>query len=304
MKLTLIIVAIIILVILIIAFITFKIAFARTDKVLPFPDSKCYQKYENEIKERTESLRKIKYEEIYIESFDKTKLFGRYYHNSNTNKIDICFHGYKGEAIRDFCGAAETIKRTKHNMLLIDERAHGKSKGRVITFGIKERLDGLKWIEYVIKRFGKKAEISLYGVSMGAATVLMMSGLKLPNNVKVIVADSPYDSPKDIIKKVIKDMKLPANLVYPFVYLGARIFGGFNPNEANAIESVKKSKIPILIFHGKDDNFVPYEMSEKIYENINSKKDILITPNADHGLSYMVDKEKYYEKMLNFIKSI
>ncbi len=187
-------------------------------------------------------------------------------------------------------------------MILIDERAHGKSEGKVITFGIKERLDGLKWIEYVLKRFGKKSEIYLYGVSMGAATVLMMSGLKLPNNVKIIVADSAFSSPKDIIKKVIKDMKLPVIIFYPFVYIGARIFGHFNPHEVNALEEVKKSKVPILLFHGMNDNFVPYEMSEKIYENISSKKDILITPGADHGLSYMVNKEKYYEKLLNFLK--
>ena len=187
-------------------------------------------------------------------------------------------------------------------MIIIDERAHGKSEGKVITFGIKERLDGLKWIEYVLKRFGKKSEIYLFGVSMGAATVLMMSGLKLPKNVKVIVADSAFSSPKDIIKKVIKDMKLPVSIIYPFVYLSARIFGHFNPNEVNVLDEVKKSKIPILLFHGTCDNFVPYEMSEKIYENIKSKKDILLTPNADHGMSYMVDKEEYYEKLLNFIK--
>ena len=302
MKLALIILAVVILIILIISFITFKIAFARTNKILPFPDSECYKKYTKNIEEATNNLAKIKFEEVYIESTDHLKLFGRYYHNSNSNKIDICFHGYKGEAIRDFCGGAETLKKTKHNMLLIDERAHGKSEGKVITFGIKERLDGLKWIEYVIKRFGKKSEIYLYGVSMGAATILMMSGLKLPNNVKFIIADSPFSSPKDIIKKVIKDMKLPANLLYPFVYLGARIFGNFNPNETNAIEAVKKSRIPILIFHGKDDNFVPYEMSQKIYENISSKKDILLTPKADHGMSYMVNKDAYYKKMLDFIK--
>ena len=248
MKIALIISIIIILVILLISYICFKIAFARTNKTLPFPDSECYKKYNNDIIESSKRLASLKYEDVYIESFDHLKLYGRYYHNSNSNKIDICFHGYKGEAIRDFCGGAETIKRTKHNMLLIDERAHGKSEGKVITFGIKERLDGLKWIEYVLKRFGKKSEIYLYGVSMGAATVLMMSGLKLPNNVKIIVADSAFSSPKDIIRKVIKDMKLPASIFYPFVYLGGVIYGHFDPHEVNAIDEVKKSKVPILLW--------------------------------------------------------
>ena len=302
MKPVLLVLGIIILITLIISYICFRIAFARTDKILPFPDSECYKKYQDDIINASKRLSSLKYEDIYIESFDHLKLHGRYYHNSNLNKIDICFHGYKGDAIRDFCGGAETIKRTKHNMILIDERAHGKSEGKVITFGINERIDGLKWIEYVLKRFGKKTEIYLYGVSMGAATVLIMSGLKLPNNVKVIVADSAFSSPKDIIKKVIKDMKLPANIFYPFVYLGARLYGNFNLHKVNALDEVKKSKVPILLFHGTSDGFVPYEMSEKIYKNIASKKDILLTKDADHGMSYMVDKENYYKKLLDFIK--
>ena len=292
----------IVLIIITISFVTFEIAFRRTKKVWEFPDRECYNKYKEEVLKAKEKLENSECEEIYITSFDKTKLFGRFYEIGDSKKIDICFHGYRSEARRDFCGAIETSEKTNHSLLLVDERAHGKSEGKFITFGIKERRDGLAWINYVINRFGCDVQIYLYGISMGAATILMMSALDLPENVKIIVADSPYSSPKEIIKKTIKDMHLPANIAYPFVYFGARIFGGFNIHESSASEAVKKSKIPILIFHGTSDYFVPYEMSEEIFKNINSKKEILLTPNADHGMSYMVNKEKYYETLINFMK--
>ena len=292
---------IILILILIISFITFKITFGRS-KTMDLPERQCYIKYKNNIIEASNKFKKIPFEEIYINSFDNTKLYGRLYKYNDSKEFDICFHGYKGEAFRDFSGSFETMSLTKHNMLLIDERAHGKSKGRVITFGIKERKDGLCWINYLIENFGNDIKIYLYGMSMGAATVLMMNDLELPENVKFIIADSAYSSPKEIIKKTIKDMKLPSNLVYLFIYLGSRIYGNFNIDESSALEAVKKKKIPILLIHGTDDLFVPHEMSEEIFKNISGRKEILLMPEADHGMSYMVDKDKYYEVMLNFIK--
>jgi len=295
------IVFIVILIILIISFVTFRITCGRTYKTLPFPENECYTKYKKDLNDAINNLKSLEFEEVFIKSFDGTKLYGRLYLNNDSNKIDLCFHGYKGEAIRDFCGGAETIKRTNHNMLLIDERAHGKSDGKTITFGIKERRDGLCWIDYLINRFGKNTKIYLYGISMGAATILMMNDFNLPDNVQLMIADSPFSSPKEIIKKTIKEMKLPPNIIYPFIYLGARIFGNVNLNESSAVEAVKNSKVRILLIHGKSDNFVPFEMSEEIFKNIKSYKEILLTPEADHGMSYMVNKEKYYDTVLKFL---
>ena len=140
---------------------------------------------------------------------------------------------------------------------------------------------------------------------MGAATILMSSGLDLPRNVVGIVADCPYSSPKEIIRKVIKeDMKLPVNVCYPFVFLGALIFAGYKLNSLGADELVKKSKTPILLIHGKEDTFVPPYMSEKIYKNIASYKELHFFDNAEHGISYMVDPEKYAKIVCSFIDKV
>lgn len=185
--------------------------------------------------------------------------------------------------------------------MVIDQRAHGLSEGKTITFGIKERRDCLSWIEYSINRFGEDIEIILAGVSMGASTVIMSVDLGLPKNVKCIIADCGYSSPKDILKKVAKDRKLVPCLVYPFIWLGALIFGKFVLTESSAVMSAAKSEIPILIIHGEADDFVPCRMAHEIYDVCTAEKELLLIPGAGHGLSYIVDEVSYKTKVNEFI---
>lgn len=166
--------------------------------------------------------------------------------------------------------------------------------------GINERFDCLSWVKYICERFGNDVKIVISGVSMGAATVLMAAELDLPENVIGIIADCPYSSPKEIITKVCCDMRLPANLVYPFVKLSAKLYGHFDLEAADAAEAVCHAKVPVLLIHGEDDRFVPCSMSKKIYDaakSSNSNADIIIEtfPEAGHGISFMTDAKRYGE---------
>ena len=266
---------------------TYRIAFYSPkkgrDKISTFASHK-YDPYRKEINRLFCQLSDRPYEEVSIVSFDGLTLFGRYYHVKDGAPLDIGFHGYRSSALTDFAGGSELSFSMGHNLLLVDERAHGRSEGRTITFGIQERWDADSWVRYAVERFGADTEIILYGVSMGAATVLMTAGLDLPENVKGIIADCPYSSPKDIIRKVAKDMHMPDRLSWPFVKIGGRVYGGFDVDETDAARAVKQAKIPLLIIHGESDSFVPCEMSDIVSEN-----PALITrctfPGADHGLS-------------------
>ena len=135
---------------------------------------------------------------------------------------------------------------------------------------------------------------------MGATTVLMASGSDLPPNVIGVLADCGFTSSKEIIKKVMRQIHLPANLLYPFVKLGARLYGGFNLEECSAIENVAKCKLPVIFFHGEDDDFVPCYMSRKNYEACNSTKQIITIHAAGHGQSYPVDPDHYLQELENF----
>ena len=249
-------------------------------------------------------LNEIDYEKVTIRSRDGKTLAARYYHVADGAPVHIEFHGYRSRATTDFCGINVLVRDLGHNTLLVDQRAHGESGGKSITFGIKERYDCLDWANYVIDRFGKDTKIVLSGLSMGGATVLMASELDLPENIVGIMADCPYSSPKEIIKQECEKMKLPANLAYPFVRLGAIIFGGFDPSASTAKDAVKKAKVPILIIHGENDDFVPCQMSREIYDACTSDKTLVTIPKAAHGISYIIDRPKYEKSVEDFLKKV
>lgn len=268
------------------------------------PRGKQYEVFHPHIQKCMDEMRARSYEEVYITSHDGKKLFARYYHSADGAPVQILFHGYKGSAFRDFCGGSKLAMKMKHNALVIDQRSHGKSEGNTITFGIEERRDCMRWIEYACERFGKNVPIILCGLSMGAATVLMVNDQELPTNIKGIIADCPFSSPKEIIKKVGKDMHFPPSLMYPFVKLGARLFGHFDLEEIDAIRAVKQAKVPILLFHGDDDRFVPCAMSEEIKNACVSPVTFEKIPDAGHGLCYMVAPKRYEEATIQFIQSV
>ena len=233
------------------------------------------------------------YEKVFIISHDGLKLTGKYYHMKDKAPLEIACHGYKGNAIRDFAGNYIMAKEDGRNLLLIDERCHGSSGGHTITFGILERKDVLGWIKYANKRFGE-IPIMLSGVSMGAATVLMVSGMKLPKNVKGILADCPFDAPSNIIKKVLgQDRGMPVKFVYPLILLGGKLYGKFNLEADSPLEAVKKSRVPILLIHGDDDQFVPYEMSCNIHKSAPEKIEFHTIHNAGHAINYVTAPEQY-----------
>lgn len=266
------------------------------------PEGDQYDAVRDGIRQSVARMAERSYEPITITSFDGCKLFARYYHVADNAPVQILFHGYKSSSLLDCSGGSYFATKLGHNAIVVDERSHGQSDGTVITFGIKERKDCLCWIQYARERFGNDVDIILFGISMGAATILMATDLNLPKNVKGIIADCPYSSPKEIIIKVAKEMKFPPKLIYPFIWLGGFLFGHFNLAESSAIEAIKDCQIPIIILHGDADELVPYEMSQSMVNS--GAKDITLESfsGAGHGLSYMIIPDKYEKVVLEFTK--
>lgn len=289
-------------------YVVFFITFRRNSHTMTdervAPQGEQYAPYGEGIIKSVDRVMAEPFEEIYISSRDGVKLHGKYYHHAENAPLVIFFHGYRSGPIRDGNGCHGICKRKGYNTLLVTQRAHGKSEGKTMTFGIKERLDCLDWIAYANERFGRKTPILLMGISMGAATVLMATGEKLPENVCGVVADCPYSAPKDILKTVMRSLKLPADLLYPVARLSARIYGHFDVEETTAVEALKKAQVPILLIHGDDDRFVPCHMSQECYEACASKKQIVLIKGAGHGISYCVDAKSYEEAVNSFLAEV
>ena len=284
--------------------LAFSVPKQSREALFEMPDTEQYAPYSAEARQMISDALEIPYKEAVVTSYDGLRLFGKCYIASSDAPWLIMLHGYRSGAERDFCGGLKFGIDSGFNVLLVDQRAHGKSEGKCLTFGIKERYDCLTWINYVISQAGGSCKIALYGMSMGAATVLMAAGSELPKNVACIVADCGYTSPKAIIKKVIREMHYPVFPTFALVRLGGMLFGGFDIEEYSAVQAMEKCDIPVLFIHGDDDRFVPCDMGRENHRHCRAEgKKLLIVPNAGHGMSYMSDKRAYLGTVSEFLKS-
>ena len=285
------------------AYICYRMCFvavAEEAGEYPVPKGKIYIPYREQMITWMKETRQLPCREMSITSFDGLQLLGKFYEYAPGAPIELMMHGYRGLAERDLCGGVQRCFALGHSALLVDQRACGQSQGKVITFGILESRDCLSWIDHIRNTFCEDVKIILTGISMGASTVLIAAGQDLPENVIGVLADCGFSSAKEIIKKVIRQMKLPAWLLYPFVKLGAKLYGGFDLDETSAAEAVKHCKIPVIIFHGENDNFVPCYMSKTIFDHCPSRKRLVTIPDAGHGLCCMVDTERYISELKDF----
>lgn len=292
--------------ILLTSYICYRMAFYASRKPenladeFDIPDDSIYGGFRDLLVQWMKAAKALPQEDISIRSFDGLMLRGTYFEYAPDAPIEILFHGYRGHADREMSGAVRRCHSLGHSALIVHQRASGKSDGHVITFGINESRDCISWVNYVVARW-PDAKVILAGVSMGAGTVVMATARNLPKNVIGVLADCGYTSPADIIKKVISvDMNLPANLAYPFVQLGAKIYGGFNIDELSPIEAVRNTPVPILFIHGGKDTFVPCEMSVRCHEANPAATRLHIIPEAGHGLAYPVDQEGYLQAAREF----
>lgn len=274
-----------------------------TDPEQEIPKGIQYDPFAQILKEKIKNGKLLHFQRIFIESKDGITLAGKYYHRKANAPIILFFHGYHSGALRDGSGILEYAKKNGYNVLLADQRGHGKSGGKTITFGIRERYDVLDWIWYLNGRFGEETKIVLAGISMGASTVLMSADLGLPANVKGIMADCPYSSPKEILQEVIRQMNFP-KVTYATVRLAAKIFGGFDVEENSSVESMRNCNLPILLIHGDEDYFVPCEMSRRCYDACEADKRLVLVEGAPHGMSYCTDQGLYEKEMTDFLERI
>ncbi|MBE6621140.1 MAG: alpha/beta hydrolase [Ruminococcaceae bacterium] len=292
--------------VLIAAFVCFYIVFYSKQRRPLGPDEynippgSVYEAYRDDMIGWMKQIRRMPHENIEIKSYDGLTLRGTYYEYAPDATVELLFHGYRGSAERDLCGGIERCFALGRSVIIIDQRAGGKSDGHVITFGIRERYDCLSWIDYATERFGKDRKLVIGGVSMGAATVMMAAGEDLPDNVVCVMADCGYSSAKDILHTVIRQMKLPVKLLYPFIRLGGLLYGGFDIEETSPMEAVQKARVPIVFIHGDTDDFVPYDMSVKLHEACTSQKKMVTITGAGHGLAFPADREGYVEALREF----
>ena len=267
---------------------------------IDIPEGEIYEVFRPQMTQWVRWTRSLPCEKVEITSHDGLTLRGKFYEYAPGAPIELMFHGYRGNAERDLSGGVARCFALKRSVLIVDQRSCGESDGKTITFGIYEHLDCLRWVDFADDRFGPDCKIILTGISMGASTVLMAAGKPLPKNVIGVLADCGFTSAREIMLQVIRQMGLPPKLAYPFVKLGARLYGGFKLDQFSALEAVANIQVPVIFFHGESDDYVPCWMSQALYDACKSRKKLVLVPKAGHGLAFPVDEKAYLDALYEF----
>lgn len=264
------------------------------------------EKNEDEFEiEKAEAQKKLleeEHETVKIVAHDNVTLVGHYYPVPEPKRVIIAFHGWRSSWGADFGMIADFWKNSGCSVLYAEQRGQNASGGEHMGFGLTERHDCIEWVNWINQKTDKKLPIYLAGVSMGASTVLMSADSDFPDNVKGIIADCGFTSPKEIWEYVARHnmhlytvgSRLADAICKKMINVGS---GDFSTKDA-----LKNTKIPVLFIHGEDDNFVPVEMTYENYDVCTSSKSLLIVPGADHAMSYFVDKDSYERAVREFFE--
>ena len=240
-------------------------------------------------------------QDIWIESEDGLRLHGHWIPAENAKGTILLAHGYRSTMLLDFGCAFEVFHDRGFNVLVPNQRSHGESQGRFITFGVLESRDMVAWLNFHNEKFGMYPTL-LYGISMGASTMLYLANKDLPSNVKGIIADCGFTMPAEIITEVFRSvLKLPALLSIRVADVLSRIIAGFSLYQEDSRKTLAASRLPVLLIHGRDDNFVPCEMSCEAFAACTGPKELLIVDGAGHGVSFLVDPKGYSDLVDKFI---
>ena len=260
-----------------------------------------YAPYADMIPKASQWLQDHHGQDVFVQSHDGLKLHGCWIEAAQPIGTMILFHGYRSTYLIDFSEIYQLYHSRGYNLLLVSQRAHGSSQGKYITFGVMESRDVEKWLQWHNRSIGP-IPVFICGMSMGSATVMYAAGNPLPENVVGMTADCGFTSPYDIMLHVASKRvgNFLANAIMPMVNFWTKKLAGFGLKDCSSEETLKRSRLPILMIHGLEDDFVPCEMSRRGYACCQAPKELILVEKAGHGTSFLYDRNRVEDALIHF----
>ncbi len=220
--------------------------------------------------------------------------------DNNSNKTVIIVHGYtvnNATSLRYF----EMYYNKGFNVLLYDHRYHGDSGGSYTSMGYYEKDDLQEVIKWTKEQQKRTNYVVIHGESMGASTTLLYAALE--DKVDLLVVDCPYADLQDQLYSQMRKMIpfLPKWYMYVFSILNKIMFG-FYYRDVSPRGVVQNIQCPVLYIHGDSDTLIDSKNSSILYGITKTESKLIITSNADHAMSVILDKEYYIENVMRFIQ--
>ena len=246
-------------------------------------------------------------EDITLKSFDGLNLTSTLIMNENpTNKFIVLVHGvsicYVG-SLKYF----DIFYKNGFNVLIVNQRRHGKSEGKYSTYGFYEKYDVNMWIEYLKSRFGNDIILGLHGESMGAGTV--METIPLNDSIKFVIEDCGYSNFHELIgfqithaykNRLVRKILRPS-LIFANFFMKTK--AKFSMKKIVPIGIVSSTSLPMMFIHGKEDYFVPWYMAVDLYKaKTKGYKELYLVEGAKHAEALEVNKILYEKKIMTFIE--
>lgn len=266
-------------------------------------DLRPWKQFEQRHTEDVQWLSSQPKDEVTIVSDDGLKLYGQYYKTEKPERIVLCVHGYRGIGLHDFASVSRFLHAQNCDLLLIDQRASGKSEGTFITFGAREKTDIRNWCSYLSTHNPKGLPIYLYGISMGCTSVLCALDQGVDKIVNGVIADCGFTSARAILAfRARNTFHVPSFPVLNLMELCCILRAGFRFKEADAETALRSTTVPVLFIHGSEDHFVPIENSIRSYEACASEKELVLVNGGIHASSYNTDETLYQSKLRSFFE--
>jgi fermentation-respiration switch protein FrsA (DUF1100 family) len=250
--------------------------------------------------EKGRELENMGLQTVSVTAEDGIKLTGHWYPAADPARVVLAVHGWRSSWWKDFGAVSDFLHDSRCSVMFIEQRGQGNSEGEYMGFGMTERFDMLVWLDWLC---GHTRDLPIYitGISMGATTVLMTSGLGLPERVHGIIADCGFTSAKEIFRYVARNR---LHLMYDIHKADIEYFCKekiqVGTDDYSTIDALRVNTVPVLFVHGTDDTFVPISMTYENYKACAAPKMLFVVPGAEHGGSYLIDSEGYEEKLCEF----
>lgn len=239
---------------------------------------------------------------VCITAFDGLKLFARVREAPDPKRIIVAMHGWHSSPERDFGKAADFLASCGCTVIYPHQRCHGMSEGGAITFGICESRDVISWLEFVKQSFPENLPVYLYGVSMGASSVLMTEGRNYPIPVSGIIADCGYSSPFEVIHRAAKRKRLPPGVTAGSVQRQLFRKTGHRLSDIYVPDILKNAEVPVLFIHGTADALVPFYMALENFAACTAPKKLITFFGTGHAKSYTEHPNEYESALTSFFQ--